>query len=392
MDVIWEFGCACQAAENAGGYSSLYMRMTQVRGNRQTCSYSNHLTQSSIGEPYTLRILVTGGAGFIGSNFIRYMLLHHPDVYIVNLDKLTYAGNLENLADVGEGSPFASRYLFVQGDISDQALVESVFRESLDAVVNFAAETHVDRSIEDPYPFLRTNVLGVQVLMEAGRRHNLSRFLQVSTDEVYGSAPVGVTFSEADPLHPSSPYAASKAAADLLVLSYNHTFGFPAVIVRCSNNYGPYQFPEKLIALMIANALEDKSLPVYGDGLNVRDWIYVEDNCRAIARVLESGRAGEIYNIGDVAPRTNLEVVHSILRLLAKPESLIRFVQDRPGHDRRYALESSRLRCELGWSPAVSFQEGLCLTVKWYIEHVDWLGRCRNGSYRDYYHRQMRRG
>jgi dTDP-glucose 4,6-dehydratase len=330
-----------------------------------------------------MKLLVTGGAGFIGSNFIRYLLAEHADVQVTNLDALTYAGNLENLAEVTENP----RYAFVRGEIGDASLVDELLRDRPDAIIHFAAESHVDRSIESAEPFLRTNILGTQVLLESARRHGVGRFVHIGTDEVYGSAPEGVSFTEDAPLRPSSPYAASKAAADLLVLSYVHTYGFPALILRCSNNFGPYQFPEKLIPLMIANALDSRPLPVYGDGLQVRDWIYVEDHCRAIWRALAKGRVGEIYNIGGVAQKTNLEVVRTLLGLLGQPESLITFVADRPGHDRRYALDSAKLRAELGWSPCHSFEEALERTVAWYRSHPEWLARCRSGAYRDYYQR-----
>jgi dTDP-glucose 4,6-dehydratase len=330
-----------------------------------------------------MKLLLTGGAGFIGSNFIRYLLAEHADVEVTNLDALTYAGNLENLADVADNP----RYRFVRGDVCDAALVDELVRDAPDAVVHFAAESHVDRSIESAEPFLRTNVLGTQTLLEAARRRGLPRFIHVGTDEVYGSAPDGVCFAEDAALKPSSPYAASKAAADLLVLSYVHTYAFPAIVLRCSNNYGPYQFPEKLIPLMIANALDSKPLPVYGDGLQVRDWIYVEDHCRAIRRALAKGKIGEVYNIGGVAQKTNLEVIRTLLRLLGRPESLITFVADRPGHDRRYALDSTKLRTELAWSPCHSFEEALERTVAWYRSHPEWLARCRSGAYRDYYQR-----
>ncbi len=334
-----------------------------------------------------MKLLVTGGAGFIGSNFIRYLLGEHADVHITNLDKLTYAGNLENLADIVDDAQMRKRYRLVKDDVADHGKVDRLLHEGFDAVVHFAAETHVDRSIESAEPFLRTNVLGTQALLEASRRHGVPRFVHISTDEVYGSALERVSFTEDSPLNPSSPYAASKAAADLLVLSYIRTYGFPALILRCSNNFGPYQFPEKLIPLMIANALDDKPLPVYGDGLNVRDWIYVEDHCRAIWRALVKGRVGEIYNIGGVAQKTNLDVVRMLLRLLGKPESLISFVADRPHHDRRYALDSIKLRSELGWTPCHTFEDGLERTVAWYRSHPDWLARCRSGAYRDYYQR-----
>ncbi|MFQ5776864.1 MAG: dTDP-glucose 4,6-dehydratase [Terriglobia bacterium] len=334
-----------------------------------------------------MKLLVTGGAGFIGSNFIRYLLTEHGAVTVTNLDRLTYAGNLENLADISDDPRFEKRYRFVQGDIAEAEALAPLFSGGFDAVVNFAAETHVDRSIESAAPFLRTNILGAHALLEAARRYGVERFLQISTDEVYGSAPAGVSFTEQAALRPSSPYAASKTAADLLVLSYVHTYGFPAVVLRCSNNYGPYQFPEKLLPLMIANALEEKPLPVYGDGLHVRDWIHVEDHCRAVRRALQEGRVGEVYNIGGVAQRTNLEVVRTLLGLLGKPESLITFVEDRPGHDRRYALDSTKLRHELDWAPCHTFEEGLAHTVEWYRSHPQWLAHCRSGAYRDYYQR-----
>lgn len=327
------------------------------------------------------RILVTGGAGFIGSNFIHYWLSAHEGE-VINLDLLTYAGNLENLADV-EGDP---RYRFVKGDIADRELVEGLL-DGVDAVVNFAAESHVDRSITDAGAFIRTNVAGTQVLLEAARHHGLGRFLQVSTDEVYGSLGPEGAFTEATPLAPNSPYSASKAAADLLVRAYHHTYGLDAVITRCSNNYGPYQFPEKLIPLMVTNALENKELPVYGDGLNVRDWIHVRDHCRAIDLVLHRGRAGEVYNVGADEERANLEMVKGILGLLGKPESLIRFVADRPGHDRRYAIDSTKLRTELGWLPEIPFAQGLEETVDWYVAHRPWWEKIKSGEYREYYAR-----
>ncbi len=334
-----------------------------------------------------MKILVTGGAGFIGSNFIRYLLTQRTGFEVINVDKLTYAGNLENLADIEDSPQLRRRYRFVRGDIAEAARIEAVFRQGFDAIVNFAAETHVDRSIECAEPFLHTNVLGTHALLEACRRYRIERFLQISTDEVYGSAPEGVCFNEDAPLRPSSPYAASKAAADLLVLSYVRTYKLPAMILRCSNNYGPYQFPEKLIPLMIANALENKPLPVYGDGLHVRDWIHVEDHCRAICEVLLKGRPGEIYNVGAGAQRTNLDVVRALLRTLGKDDSMITFVEDRPGHDRRYALDSAKLRTELAWCPLYTFEEGLEMSVLWYRSHEKLLAGCRSGSYRDYYRR-----
>lgn len=334
-----------------------------------------------------MKILVTGAAGFIGSNFVRYLLTQYSDTEVCVLDKLTYAGNLENLADFDGSAEFHDRYRFVRGDIAEVGRVTSLWRESFDAIINFASETHVDRSIESAEPFLHTNILGAHALLEACRRFRVRRYLQISTDEVYGSTPDGVCFAEDAPLRPSNPYAASKAAADLLVLSYVHTHRLPGIILRCSNNYGPYQFPEKLIPLVIANALQEIPLPVYGNGLQVRDWIYVEDHCRAIYRVLLNGQLGEIYNVGGVAQVTNLEVIQRILRLLGKSESLITFVEDRPGHDRRYALDSTKLRSELGWSPLCNFDQGLEKTVLWYRSNEEWLASCRGGSYRDYYQR-----
>jgi dTDP-glucose 4,6-dehydratase len=338
-----------------------------------------------------MKLLVTGGAGFIGSNFIHFLLapesLQRADCQILNLDKLTYAGNLENLADFSS-SP---TYRFVQGDICDGKLVEALLETGVEAIVNFAAESHVDRSLYEPDLFIQTNVVGVQVLLHAAMRHKIKRFIQVSTDEVYGSLPPdGPGFREDTPLSPNSPYSASKAAADLLVRSYFKTYGFPAIITRCSNNYGPYQFPEKLIPLLITNAVEDKPLPIYGDGLNVRDWIHVQDHCRALQVILEKGRAGEIYNIGGDGERTNLEITEAILSTLGKPKSLIRYVTDRPGHDRRYAIDFSKLKRDLGWSPAYDLKEGLDQTVRWYIEHEEWWQRIKSGAYRDFYQKHYR--
>jgi dTDP-glucose 4,6-dehydratase len=335
-----------------------------------------------------MNLLITGGAGFIGSNFVRYMLREHPDYRIVNLDALTYAGNLENLEDV-ELHP---GYRFVKGDVADAALMRTVLEEhTIDAIVNVAAESHVDRSIMGASEFVRTNIVGVQVVLELikERLPTLSgRFVQISTDEVYGSLEGTEAFTELSPLHPNSPYAASKAAADLLALAYAHTFGLPVIITRCSNNYGPHQFPEKLIPLMITNALENKPLPVYGDGLHVRDWIHVEDHCAAIDRILHHGRTGEIYNIGAGNERTNLDVVRLILGQLGKPESLITFVKDRPGHDRRYAIDATKLRRELGWEPKHDFERGLAETITWYREHEAWWRRIVSGEYREYYRKQ----
>jgi dTDP-glucose 4,6-dehydratase len=330
------------------------------------------------------RILVTGGCGFIGSNFVRFELETCEHLEVVNLDLLTYAGNPDNLADLTSNP----RYRFVQGDIGDRPLVERLLRESVDAIVNFAAESHVDRSIQDSGPFVRTNVLGTQVLLDAAKAAGVRRFVQISTDEVYGSLGATGLFSETTPIAPNSPYSASKAAADLLVRGYVHTFGFPGLITRCSNNYGPYQFPEKLIPLFISNAMEDKPLPVYGDGMQVRDWIHVLDHCRAIDRVLRDGRVGEVYNIGGKCEKPNLEITQTILRLLGKPETLIKYVQDRPGHDRRYAIDCSKIERELGWTPQVSFEEGLASTIRWYQERTEWVSRVRSGAYREYYQKQ----
>ncbi len=331
-----------------------------------------------------MRILVTGGAGFIGSNFIR-LALREPETDVTNLDLLTYAGNLENLGDVA-GNP---RYRFVKGSICDASLVEDLVGNCangrFDAVVHFAAESHVDRSILDSSAFIATNIQGTQVLLDASKKNRIPRFLQVSTDEVYGSLGSSGKFTEQTPLAPNSPYSASKAGADLLVRSYVQTYGFPAVITRCSNNYGPFQFPEKLIPLMILNALEDKPLPVYGDGLYTRDWLHVEDHCSALLAVLRNGRPGGVYNIGGNREKTNIEIVRLILSLLRKPETLIHHVQDRPGHDRRYAIDASLIRRELGWEPSVDFEEGLKATVKWYQDNSDWVSNIRSGSYRDYY-------
>jgi len=331
-------------------------------------------------------LLVTGGCGFIGSNFVRLMLATYPELRIVNLDSLTYAGNLENLTDL----PDESRYTFVRGDIADRAVVDGVLdaHGPFDGIVNFAAESHVDRSILDASAFVRTNVMGTQTLLDAARAHNVGRFLQISTDEVYGSLGPEGTFTEATPLAPNSPYSASKAAADLLVRAYFHTHDMPVLITRCSNNYGPYQFPEKLIPLFIANASADKVLPLYGDGGNVRDWIHVEDHCRALDAVLRRGRPGEVYNIGGQCEKTNLAITHTILEALGKPESLIQFVTDRPGHDRRYAVDCRKLVGELGWEPQVDFASGITDTVRWYQDHADWVDHVTSGEYRQFYDRQ----
>ncbi len=329
-----------------------------------------------------MKILVTGGAGFIGSAFIRLALAAENAAAIVNLDKLTYAGNLENLEPVA-GHPC---YRFVHGDICDEKLVQALLAdERVDAIVHFAAESHVDRSIFAPSPVFETNLRGTFTLLEAARARRVPRFVHVSTDEVYGSLAAPLEADENFPLNASSPYSASKAGSDLLARSYFTTYRLPVVITRASNNYGPYQFPEKLIPLMISNALEDKPLPVYGDGLQVRDWLYVEDHCRAIRAVLEQGREGEVYNIGGNRSLANLEVVRKILAATGKPESLIRTVEDRPGHDRRYALSSAKLMRETGWAPAVDFETGLARTVEWYRAHGEWVRRVKSGEYLNYY-------
>lgn len=322
-------------------------------------------------------MLVTGGLGFIGSNFIRFQLQNYEGLKIVNLDKLTYAGNPLNLKDIEKDE----RYQFVKGDICDKALVQRLFQQGFDAVVNFAAESHVDRSILSAEPFLRTNVLGVQVLLDAVNEYKVERFVQVSTDEVYGSIEPPHSFKEEDCLRPSSPYAASKASADLLCKSYFVTHNTPVIITRSTNNYGPYQFPEKLIPLMITKALANEQLPVYGDGGNIRDWLYVEDNCKAIDAVLRRGKVGEVYNVGAGNEKSNLEVVRMILAILSKPESLISFVADRPGHDLRYSLDCKKIERELGWKCEVGFEEGLRKTVRWYIENKDWLDSIKLGTY-----------
>jgi dTDP-glucose 4,6-dehydratase len=330
-------------------------------------------------------ILVTGGAGFIGSNFVRYMLRAHSEYSIVNYDALTYAGNLENL-DAVENDP---RYHFVKSNICDRDAVAKVFQQfNIDAVVHFAAESHVDRSILGPAIFVQTNVVGTQVLLDAAQKFSIEKFLHVSTDEVYGSLGAAGKFIETTPLHPNSPYSASKASSDLLVLAYHHTFGFPGVVTRCSNNYGPYQFPEKLIPLMIANALNNKPLPVYGDGMNVRDWLYVGDHCAALDVVLHKGKSGEVYNIGGNNEKKNIEIVKLVLESLNKPQSLIQFVKDRPGHDRRYAIDATKIAQELGWKPAHTFENGIVETIQWYLENKSWWKRIMSGEYQQYYTQQ----
>lgn len=328
-----------------------------------------------------MKLLITGGAGFIGSNFIRYLLENRRDVQLTNLDRLSYAGNLENLADISGNQ----RYRFIRGDITSVSDVEEGLKSGVDAVVNFAAESHVDRSILDSSSFLQTNVLGTQILLEASRQNKVSRFIQISTDEVYGSLSSEGKFTEESPLAANSPYAATKAAADLLCRAYHKTYGMDVIITRCSNNYGPYQFPEKLIPLMILNVLKDKPLPVYGDGLHTRDWIHVKDHCSALDKVLMDGLAGRVYNVGSNQERQNLQVVHQILKSLGKPTDLVQFVKDRPGHDRRYAIDSSLLQRELGWLPKIDFEEGLVDTVRWYRENSTWLKNVQSGAYRQYY-------
>jgi dTDP-glucose 4,6-dehydratase len=337
-----------------------------------------------------MNILITGGAGFIGSNFIFYMLNQHPDYRVVCLDALTYAGNLKTLETVMKNDNFR----FVKGDIRDRDFVFNLFEEeNFDMVVNFAAESHVDRSIEDPGIFLETNIMGTQILMDACREYEIIRFHQVSTDEVYGDLPLDkpeLMFTEDTPIKTSSPYSASKASADLLVEAYNRTFGLPVTISRCSNNYGPYQFPEKLIPLMITKALAEEKLPVYGKGENVRDWLYVEDHCRAIDLILHKGQEGEVYNIGGHNEKSNLEVVKTILKELDKPESLITFVEDRAGHDLRYAINPTKISDELGWKPTILFDEGIKKTIKWYLDNKEWWKNILSGDYKYYYKRMYK--
>ncbi len=335
-------------------------------------------------------ILVTGGAGFIGSNFIYYMLKKHPDYRIVCIDSLTYAGNLSTLKDAMGNNNFR----FVKADITDREAVDALFgEENFTAVVNFAAESHVDRSIESPEVFLKTNILGTQVLMDMARKYGNIRYHQVSTDEVYGDLPLDrpdLFFTEETPIHTSSPYSASKASADLLVMAYYRTYKLPVTISRCSNNYGPYHFPEKLIPLMIINALHGKNLPVYGDGLNVRDWLYVEDHCKAIDMILHDGRIGEVYNIGGHNERANIDVVKTVLRILGKDESLITYVKDRPGHDMRYAIDPTKIKNGLGWYPETSFDEGIKKTVEWYLKNEDWWQEIVSGEYMNYYEKMYK--
>ena len=331
-----------------------------------------------------MKILVTGGCGFIGSHLIRLVLRSRRDVRVTNLDALTYAGNPENLRDVEK----ERRYAFVHGSIVDPDFLERTAGEGFDAVVNFAAESHVDRSLQGPVEFVRTNVQGTLHLLEAAKRHGVKRFLQVSTDEVYGSLPPEGAFTETTPLHPNNPYASTKAGADLMVRAYVHTFGLEAVITRSSNNYGPQQYPEKFIPLFVTNALEGRGCPLYGDGMHVRDWLHVEDNCRGILAALEKGKPGEVYNLGGGNERPNLETARAILEILDRPESLLQFVKDRPGHDRRYAIDCTKARRDLGWTPEVPFDRGLRETVEWYRAHGDWAARIRSGEFRKYYEKQ----
>ena len=331
------------------------------------------------------RILVTGGCGFIGSNFIRLELATDSSLSIINVDKLTYAGNLQNLADLRD-SP---RYQFARGDICDKEFLNSLLQKGdIEAVVNFAAESHVDRSILDSSPFVQTNIVGTQILLDCCRQNRIGRYVQVSTDEVYGSLGDEGKFTEETPLAPNSPYSASKAAADLLVRAYVHTFDFPAVVTRCSNNYGPCQFPEKLIPLFISNALNDQPLPIYGTGLNIRDWIHVLDHCRGIGAALRQGRVGEVYNFGGNSELTNLDLTHALLHALGKPSTLIRYVSDRPGHDHRYAIDASKAKRELGWEPQTIFQDGLKQTIDWYLANTEWIANIKSGDYRSYYEQQ----
>ncbi|WP_163468322.1 dTDP-glucose 4,6-dehydratase [Fusobacterium sp. IOR10] len=332
-----------------------------------------------------MKIIVTGGAGFIGGNFVHYMLKKYNNYKIICLDKLTYAGNLATLESVMSNDNFK----FVQGDIADRSFIYNLFQEEKpDIIVNFAAESHVDRSIEDPEIFLKTNILGTGVLLDACKKYGIKRYHQVSTDEVYGDLPLDRTdlfFTEETPIHTSSPYSASKASADLLVQSYYRTFKVPVTISRCSNNYGPYHFPEKLIPLIIANALNDKNLPVYGKGENVRDWLYVQDHCIGIDKIIHNGKIGEVYNIGGHNEKTNLEVVKTILKELGKSEDLIKYVTDRPGHDMRYAIDPTKIKNELNWEPETSFNEGIKKTIKWYLDNTSWWENIINGEYKDYY-------
>ncbi len=331
-----------------------------------------------------MKILVTGGAGFIGCNFVYYMLEKYPDYEIVCLDTLTYAGNLKSLDKAMENPNFK----FVKGSIADKEFVDKLFAdEAFDVVVNFAAESHVDRSIENPFIFLETNIMGTACLLEASKKYGVKRFHQVSTDEVYGDLPLDrpdLFFTEETPIHTSSPYSSSKASADLLTLAFHRTYGLPVTISRCSNNYGPYQFPEKLIPLMIVRAQEDQSLPVYGEGLNVRDWLYVEDHCKAIDMIIHNGRVGEVYNVGGHNEKQNIEVVKTLLKALNKPESLITYVKDRAGHDLRYAIDPTKISNELGWLPETKFDDGMAKTIRWYLDNKEWTDDIKSGEYAEY--------
>lgn len=337
-----------------------------------------------------MKLIITGGAGFIGSNFIYYQLKHHSEDEFICLDKLTYAGNLSSL----KGAMEQPNFKFVKGDIADRDFVYSLFEaEKPDIVINFAAESHVDRSILEPELFLKTNVIGTGMLMDACHKYGIKRYHQVSTDEVYGDLPLDrpdLFFTEETPLHTSSPYSASKASADLLVLAYHRTYGLPVTISRCSNNYGPYHFPEKLIPLMIINALHDKALPVYGDGANVRDWLYVEDHCSAIDLIIREGHEGEVYNVGGHNEKSNLDVVKIILKSLGKSEDLITFVKDRPGHDRRYAIDPTKIHNELGWLPQTKFEDGIAQTIEWYLANKDWWQEIISGEYQKYYEKMYK--
>ncbi|MBN9522079.1 dTDP-glucose 4,6-dehydratase [bacterium] len=332
-------------------------------------------------------LLVTGGCGFIGSNFVRHVLATDPGVSVVNLDALTYAGNLANLADVAANP----RYTFVKGDITDRDTVRSAMGKGVTDVIHFAAESHVDRSIQDSGPFLRTNVLGTQILLDAAREFGVRKYVQVSTDEVYGSLGDTGLFTEETPLHPNSPYSASKAGADLLVQAYQHTFGLPAVITRCSNNYGPYQFPEKLIPLFVTNILADQPVPVYGDGQQVRDWIHVMDHATGVEAAWRKGTPGEVYNFGGRCEKTNLDLTHTLLDLLGKPRTLIKYVKDRPGHDRRYAIDCAKAERELGWTPQWTFETGIRETIAWYRENAAWVAGIKTKDYLNYYEKQYGR-
>ncbi len=331
-----------------------------------------------------MKILVTGGAGFIGVNFVYYMLEKYPDYDIVCLDALTYAGNLKSLDEAMKNEKFT----FVKGSISDKEFVDSLFaKEKFDTVVNFAAESHVDRSIENPFIFLETNIMGTACLLEASKKYGVTRFHQVSTDEVYGDLPLDrpdLFFTEETPIHTSSPYSSSKASADLLCLAFHRTYGLPVTVSRCSNNYGPYQFPEKLIPLMIVRAQENQSLPVYGEGLNVRDWLYVEDHCKAIDLIIHNGRVGEVYNVGGHNEKPNIEVVRTLLKALDKPESLITYVKDRAGHDLRYAIDPTKISTELGWLPETKFEDGMERTIRWYLDNKQWTDDIKSGEYAEY--------